>query len=187
MKKKTPKKQTKVKSKNTVNKEKENTTKEKKKLGRPVGSGVKYNALIHPEIVKNLAMKHLSELKISKIIGITENTFTKWKRTYKEFNEAFSEGKKETIKEVESALFNKCVGFKQKVTRPIVVSDGYKEGSHIEMVTYEEKHAPDTTAIKYYLGNRDRERWRDHQDLSLDNGDEGKPFILEIIDKKEKE
>jgi len=119
-----------------------------KPTGNPNGRPTKYDAKIHPEIVKKLASRGLTEEEMSNVLDISRPTFHAWKEAHPEFLDAVTDGKANPIKDVEDALFRLCKGYV------------YKEDGHDKI-----KH-PDVRAIQFYLKNVAGDKWKDKHDVN---------------------
>lgn len=139
-------------------------TSNKKPVGRPKHSGEKWNP-IYIEIVKELASEGYIETEIQKIIHISIATFNKWKKDHPEFHKSLKEGKENPDRKVEKALFENAIGGEYETEKALVVSDGGKNGAHVEVVKVKENRAGNVTAQIYWTKNRMPEKWRDKQDV----------------------
>jgi hypothetical protein len=155
----------------------------KRTVGRPKDSGIKYNPKIYPDIVKSLAAKGYVESQIQDIIHISVATFNNWKKKYPEFLKALREGKQGPIDRTVNTLEKVANGFREIVRKPFVVSDGFNNGSHIEILDVEEFIPPQVSAIRYYLNNRDKQNWSDRQSVEL-SGSVGYKVIPDIIEEQ---
>lgn len=110
-------------------------------------------------LVECWARDGLTNLNISKNLGISEETFYKYKEKYSEFSEALKKGKEVADYEIENALFKRALGYRyDEVTM--------ENGVEVKRVTKEV--APDTTAQIFWLKNRKPKVWRDRKDIDAD-------------------
>jgi hypothetical protein len=130
-------------------------THESKKTGRPT----KYNPAFHPGWAEALASKGLTNPQISEKMDIAESTLIKWMSEHEEFSVAIRRGREDPDDKVEKTLFELATGFVHRVEKPIVVSDGADNGSHVETVEYTERVIPNVTAQIFWLKNRRPGRW----------------------------
>lgn len=137
------------------------TKKEKPGKGRPT----KYNAILHNALAEICASKGMIDTEIAAKMQISETTLYNWKRDYPDFVKAISRGKEDSDSQVENALLKTALGFEYDAQKPMVVSDGKAEGSHVEIVDYKEHVAPVVHAQVFWLKNRRPDRWRDKQDI----------------------
>lgn len=128
----------------------------KKKNGRPT----KYS----PEIVEfanTLAVKGKTDVEISNIIGICPRTLAYWKGKYSDFMQALKDGKVQADELVEASLYRRATGYYHEEEK--LFYDSKLGCVHREL--YVKHYPPDTTAIIFWLKNRNPERWRDAQVL----------------------
>lgn len=114
----------------------------------------------------------LTDEQIAVNAGIATATLYDWKKRYPEVSEALKKGKEVVDIEVENALFQKAIGFRETVKKAIKVKETlYENGKrksekeHIEYTDEEIYIPPDTTAQIFWLKNRRPDRWRDKQDI----------------------
>ncbi len=108
------------------------------KIGRPT--------LYKPEYADHAF--HLTSLgaTLNNLAGVFQvdlNTLELWKNQYPEFMGAINAGRKTYDSNVETALYRRALGF---------VKNG-------------KVYAPDVEACKFWLKNRQRERWKDRVDV----------------------
>jgi hypothetical protein len=132
-------------------------------------SDVKYEDDVKPRLeeIKAWAKQGLIDPDIWYNLGISKNSFYRWKNNHREFREALRVGKAVANKRVENALYQRATGYEyDEVTEEVI---GYKEdGEPIKRVKATTKHQPpDTTAQIFWLKNRDPEKWRDRQELDV--------------------
>jgi len=145
---------------------------------KPVGTPTKYKPEF-ADIAKRLAAKGLIDKDIYDALGISEVTGISYKKKFPDFLKSINEGKAEPNRMVEQKLLERALGFEYKAEKALVVSDGIKNGSHVEVISNKEYALPDVGAMKFWLNNRNPERWKDKQTINLNNED-GEPFIIEI-------
>jgi len=130
----------------------------------PGGRPTKYKPE-YPEQAKKLCLLGATDKDLANFFDITEDTITQWKKDYPEFSLSLKAGKDAKDAEVEKRLFERATGYTHKVRKPMSVSDPAGQGSHIEIIEYEETIAPDTTSMIFWLKNRQSAKWRDKQEL----------------------
>jgi len=133
-----------------------------------------------------------NEKELAAYLGISVSTLNVWKNTYPEFSESIKKGKKPADAKVAHAIFDRATGARWiqqqafKVKEIIYADNGKKlsEVERIEIVDLEMAAPPDTTACIFILKNRDKENWKDKQEVSLSNADGG-PFGIYLLSREE--
>lgn len=129
--------------------------------GRPS----KYNAEFHPMLAESLANQGAIDKTIAGKFKISTVTLIEWKKKYPEFANALKRGKSEPDSKVQNALYKNALGYKYEAEKPMTVSDGKGEGSHIEIAKYIEYAQPNVTAQIFWLKNRRPDEWREKQEI----------------------
>lgn len=107
----------------------------------------------------------LSEKDICNKLGISQNTFKKYKDEHPELQSVLIEGRKELVAELKSTLKQKARGFHYKESKTVIRDvDGVKTKVREE---YEKYSPPDTGAIHLLLKNLDEE-WRNDDKPTMD-------------------
>jgi len=128
----------------------------------------------------------LTDDQIAEKIGISRSTLYAWKLQYPDFSDSLKKGKEVVDVEVENALFKKTTGYNvelQKTFKVKIVDYDPETGRKIrereELQTgIDEMHVPaDTTAQIYWLKNRCPDKWRDKQEIAVD---QDKPFEINL-------
>lgn len=101
---------------------------------------------------------------------ISTSTFVLWQQNYPEFSIAIKEAREKADEIVEQSLYRMAKGYEHEVEKPMVVGDGLGE-SHVEIVKYTERLAPNTTAMIFWLKNRKPKEWRDKQEIGVTDKD----------------
>ena len=129
----------------------------------------KYNAKYHVPWAKSLAMEGLTEKQIADSMEIAMSTFSKWKNEHPEFSEAVKKGKEPADAEVELSLYKRALGHTAKDKKVIITmdKDGNQKPARIE--TTEKEIPADVTACIFWLKNRRPDKYRDKQDIVIDN------------------
>lgn len=138
---------------------------DKKKRGRPL----KYSD-VNLKQVNKLAGFGLIDTEIADYLGIVESTFYKWKNDYPEFSEALKTGKLKADAKVIKSLHKRALGYKHPEDKIFI-----QEGSTIVVPTIKH-YPPDTTAIIYWLSNRQPDKWKRNPE-----GDGDKPKSIKVV------
>lgn len=132
----------------------------------------KYETHVKPklDLIAQWARDGSIERDIAKKLGVSESTFSGYKKEHEELLETLTVNKAVADARVESALYKRAIGYEYTETSKEVGPDGVKIKTTTKQV------APDVTAQIYWLNNRRPDRWRNKQDISI----EGAPKV-EII------
>lgn len=125
------------------------------------------------EKIKELAISGKTDRQISEMIGVSERTITNWKISDEKFFLSLKSWKSEADEKVEKSLYKRALGFKYTYEKEKVLSDGRK-------VLYKETeyYPPESTAMIFWLKNRQPENWRDRKEVTGEGG-EGIKVIIE--------
>ncbi len=118
--------------------------------------------------IEGWARDGLTDEQIAHNMGISKDTFYKWKARFADFADALKKNKEVVDREVENALHKRAIGFKVQVNKPLKVKreyfDEYGRKCSVEEVVQAEETVyipPDTTAQIFWLKNRKRDVWGD--------------------------
>jgi len=138
----------------------------KRKRGRPTKKT--------PQVVEKiyeLARKGRSDKEIAEITGLTHRTLSNWKTWDFEFLSTFNEARKIADNMVEVSLFQKAVGYSHPDTK-VFCNDG-----NVTTVPLMKHYPPDAIAAKFWLTNRQPERWREKLEHT---GADGGPMEVKV-------
>jgi transposase-like protein len=137
----------------------------------------KYEYWLTPEGLLKLegwARDGLTDEQIAHNMGISRETLSQWRKKYSDISDTLKKGKEVVDREVENALLQKALGFKETVRKAIkckeVKYDNGKRISEKEHIEYAEEEVyvpPDTTAQIFWLKNRRPDKWKDKQDVQV--------------------
>lgn len=137
-----------------------------------------YESLVVPNLdnIKEWC-KNTTEGNIARKLGVTQQTFEKYKRNHPELREALQKGKAELVSTLRETMLKKAKGYYYKETRTTVREENGKKVK--ETVTFEKFAQPDTGALHLLLKNLD-DSWRndDKQTMEL------KQRQVEVAEKK---
>lgn len=124
----------------------------------------KYETHVKPklDLIAQWARDGAIERDIAKKLGVSESTFSGYKKEHPELMETLTVNKEVTDARVESALYKRAIGYEYTETSKEVGPDGVKIKTTVKQV------APDVTAQIYWLNNRRPDRWRNKQDISIE-------------------
>jgi hypothetical protein len=118
----------------------------------------------HLEQVRAIAMRGISEEEMSEIFDISEKEITRWKKQYPLFKRALDEGYTDADQAVLSALYQSAVGYSHEEEK-VFQWDG--EIIRADTVRH---YKPDLPSIKLWITNRQREHWKDRQQVGVSGG-----------------
>lgn len=124
---------------------------EKRGVGRPSN----YDPDTMPEKAFRLSMAGFTEEHLGIAFGVSAPTISMWKKKYPEFREALEKGGIIPDSNVAISLYKKATGYSHPDIE-IRVIDG-----EVVKIPIEKHYPPDTTAIIFWLKNRQRDKWRD--------------------------
>ena len=104
----------------------------------------------------------LTDEMIAKNIGISVKTLYEWKNKFSDICEALKRGKEIIDIEVENALLKSALGYEDieiEITTDLSGNEIKKEKR--------KQVPPNTTALIFWLKNRQPKKWRDKQDIEV--------------------
>jgi len=111
----------------------------------PSGETSKYDPKF-VERAREMCLAGAIQSELAAEFNVTKRTITRWINTYKEFKDAVKEATAEADKRVEQTLWRRATGY-----------------------TFGGKYyPPDTTAMIFWLKNRQPDQWRDKHELKHD-------------------
>jgi hypothetical protein len=124
-----------------------------------------------------LCLLGLKDDEIAASFDISPRTLANWKDRHPEFMQALKKGKEQADADIANSLYHRAKGYSKKVIEPVVTKDGVIE---IEKTIY---YPPDTTAIIYWLKNRQPHKWRDKREIEGDikHDIDPKQFIQNLL------
>ena len=133
---------------------------------------VKYRPLYALQ-VRDLRGSGMTADEVAKAFGVVTETLYGWVQRYPAFRENWQLGLDIATGRVEESLYKRATGYEAR--REKVAFD--KEGN-VQRATYVEHMPADVGAIKYWLGNRAPERWRERASVEH-SGPDGGPIELQ--------
>lgn len=140
---------------------KKKTTATAAKKKHPGGRPEKYKAEFC-ELATNYALLGATDLEMARYFGVSEKTFNNWKIAHKEFLQAIKAGREEADANVGKSLYSRAMGYVGKKTVTAT-----EKGVVTDIRVVDDYVGPETTACIFWLKNRQRDRWRDKQDVNL--------------------
>lgn len=120
--------------------------------------------------VEKLCKLGATDKEIADFFEVTEQTINNWKSDYPEFFESIKKGKTLADANVADRLYQRAMGYTHDAVK-IFPSGGEaedKDGNKVKgplIVPYQEHYPPDTVAAIFWLKNRQKEKWRDKQEI----------------------
>lgn len=124
-------------------------------MGRPT----KYK----PEFIeqaKKLAALNATDAQIAEFFEVSESTLNLWKTEHPKFSESLKLAKSESDSRVVRSLFERAQGYSHKAEKIFLDRSG-----EIVRAEYTEHYPPDPTSMIFWLKNRQKEAWRDKQEV----------------------
>ena len=132
---------------------------------KPTGRPTDY----HPEYDEQgykLALLGMTDKMMADFFEVAESTIYLWKQKQPSFSESLKKGKAIADAEIAETLYKRAFGYEYTEIKHV---DSEKDGSRDEAIT---KHIPgDTTAMIFWLKNRQPKLWRDKPEEEAGNGD----------------
>jgi len=132
---------------------------DKEKAGRPEKYKPEYC-----ELARNYCSLGATNQDLARLFKVSLNTIDNWQEQHPEFLGALKEAKNELDSKVVQSLYRRAVGYEHPDVdiRTRAVGGGI---SVIEQTEIIRKYPPDTTAAIFWLKNRQRDQWRDRQEV----------------------
>lgn len=116
------------------------------------------------ETARRAASLGLTDREIAELLGVAERTLNYWKFTKEGLQEALAVGKEASDARVVQSLYRRATGYSYDA-KEVFCSHGV-----ITEVSVVKHVPPDTTAMIFWLKNRDKENWRDRHETTLEAG-----------------
>lgn len=112
--------------------------------------------------IEGWARDGLIDKQIAQNIGVSERTFTDWKKKFSSISSALKKGKEVVDRQVENALFKSATDYEYtEVTEELT-----EKGMEItKKVT--KQVAPNPVAAIFWLKNRKPDEWRDRKETQI--------------------
>lgn len=128
-------------------------------LGNEGGAPTKYKEE-YAEQAYRLCLLGLTDAQLATYFEVSDATVDNWKAEHKEFLGAVKRGKVIADAKVAEGLFKRAKGFTKKGLEKVFMFQG-----EIVRADINEYYPPDPGAALNWLKNRQRELWRDKQDV----------------------
>ena len=127
----------------------------KNKGGAPTKYNQKYN-----EQARKLCLLGYTDKQLADFFEVSEASINNWKIEYPKFLESLKAGKEFADAEVAASLFQKATGYSCKDTKFAT-----HEGEITDQKEYTKNYPPCPISIKYWLNNRQPERFRERVEI----------------------
>jgi len=124
-----------------------------------------------PDVVRAIAMQGVTDDELAFSFGLNPSIIRGWRKLYPDFDEAVKEGRTVADLQVIEALHKKAIG--HTYDTDVVI----KHGNDYSIETIAKHEPPETNAIKYWLSNRDPDRWNRTALHIQHTGKKGEPDI----------
>ena len=119
------------------------------------------------EQARKLCLLGYTDAELAIYFEVTESTINKWKLDYPKFSESLKDGKENADAKVIESLYKRAQGY--------MVDEETAKGPTT-------RHIPaDTTAMIFWLKNRQRKKWTDKQEIEHSGEIENKVTIVDDI------
>lgn len=122
--------------------------------------------LLNKKNIKSMFEQGATEKQVYKWLGISADTFYRWKKQYPELSELCKEARQKLISDLRGKLVERAMGYSYTEIKTVTkIVDGVKQ----EVTeTYNKQALPDVAALNLCLKNYDKENWaNDPQMLDL--------------------
>ena len=128
------------------------------------------------EKIKKLAEFGFIDTQLAELLGVNESTITRWKQASPELMHALKEGKEISDARVVRSLYERATGYEHQEMH---ISNYQGVITETKIIKH---YPPDSTAMIFWLKNRQPDKWRDKQEIDFT-----KPLQVEITDYRGKQ
>lgn len=129
------------------------------------------------ELIESMVEDNKTDKEIAKELGIGYSTFKRYKATNTGMKEAIAEGKDKKNQAVEQALYKCCVGYPYyeevptKVKTQTLAPDGKTvlESESVNISSVKKYKGPDLAAQKYWLNNKQKTKWSEDPNRTVND------------------
>lgn len=129
-------------------------------MAKPTGRPTKFSAEMQRQALV-LAKVGFTDDQMSEVLGITKQTLNNWKKSHPAFFDLLKTQKKQADEIVVRSLYERACGYEHPDTH----ISNYQ--GKITITGIVKHYPPDPVSMIFWLKNRDRENWRDKQDLQI--------------------
>lgn len=110
---------------------------------------------------KELGMAGATDFQVAQFFDVDQWTIDSWKKRYPEFAAALRIGKDIADEKIEATLYHKARGYSFPSEEIKIINDAVVRVQTITHVP------PDTASMIFWLKNRQRDKWREQQDVNV--------------------
>ncbi|WP_274371794.1 helix-turn-helix domain-containing protein [Morganella morganii] len=119
----------------------------------------------YAEQARKLCLLGATDKELADFFGVSEKTINNWKNEKIEFLQSIKKGKDLADADVAERLFNRACGYVAPDVDIKVID------SQIVKTDFLKHYPPDTAAAIFWLKNRQKNKWRDKQEIDLSSPD----------------
>jgi hypothetical protein len=146
---------------------------EKEKRGRPTKYKEGYDKEAYELCLLGCTIDELGEY-----FDVNADTVYEWQKKYTDFSESIRLGKKFADSKVSKALYDRATGYTVIKQQAIKLRRGDDE--IVELVDLKTELPPDVGAIKFWLNNRQPDKWKEKREEKEDDNKFKGTFILQV-------
>ncbi len=130
---------------------------EKKTQGRPSKYMPEYDDQAY-----RFCLMGATDLELAEFFDVEESTINNWKVSHPTFLESIRNGKENADAKVVESLYKRALGYCHDAEK-VFCNNG-----EVIVHEYTERFPPETAAIRYWLNNRQRDKWKDRVDTQVE-------------------
>lgn len=135
--------------------------------GRPTDHKIEYNDLAY-----NYCLLGATDKELADFFNVSEQTINNWKKDESNgFFESIRAGKELADINVAKSLYKSATGYVAKRQKEVKYKTIDEKTSKVvetyDIIDLEEEVPPDTSAAKFWLSNRQRDKWSDRKDIDI--------------------
>lgn len=131
-----------------------------------MGRNNKYETHVQPRLdeLVELWENGMTEKEISEELGVSQQSFEKYKKEHPELRDRLINARKKKIRQIKSSLMRRAEGFHETETKTVIKDENGKVTRIVEQV--DKYYPPDVGAIHLWLKNNDSE-WRNDDETTV--------------------
>jgi transposase-like protein len=117
------------------------------------------------EQAEKLCKLGATDKELADFFNVSETTINNWKKKHQDFSLALKKGKTLADAEVADRLYQRAMGFEHDSEEIKLMYDKETNQQVVERVPIRKIYPPDTVAAIFWLKNRQKDKWRDKQEI----------------------